>query len=70
MCALFPFQTNTHGVTFPLVSAPASADQQQRSPSSGQQEELLQDKEIKVPLPKHLTRGQIKTQLFKVIQDL
>ncbi|XP_071282162.1 cyclin-dependent kinase-like 1 isoform X3 [Agelaius tricolor] len=52
------------------VTAPASADLQQGSPSSGQQEELLQDKEIKVPLPKHLTRWQIKTQLFEVIQDL
>ncbi|TRZ18773.1 hypothetical protein HGM15179_008320 [Zosterops borbonicus] len=52
------------------VTAPASADLQQHSPSFGQQEELLQDKEIQVPPPKHLTRWQIKTQLFKVLQDL
>lgn len=70
MCSLFPFQINTHGVTFLLVTAPASADLQQRSPSFGQQEELLQDKEIKIPLPKHLTRWQIKTQLFEVLQAL
>ncbi|XP_041265877.1 cyclin-dependent kinase-like 1 isoform X2 [Onychostruthus taczanowskii] len=43
------------------VTAPASADLQQSSASFGQQEELLQNKEIKVPLPKHLTRWHIKS---------
>ncbi|XP_064571992.1 cyclin-dependent kinase-like 1 isoform X3 [Zonotrichia leucophrys gambelii] len=52
------------------VTAPASADLQQSSPSFGQQEELLQDKETKVPLPKHLTRWHSKTQLIEVTQDL
>lgn len=64
-----PIPNKYNSVTSPSVTAPASADLQQCSPSFGQQEELLQAKEIKVPLPKHLTRWQIKMQLLEIIQD-
>lgn len=59
-----------HREPSPAVTAPASAHQRERAAGPGQQEVLLQNEEIQLPLPQHLSGWQVTALQRSALRSL